>query len=236
MKHNQVARLISFSGIDGAGKSTQIAALSAALSAHELKVARIAFWEDVAILPNFRAGVSLRMLRGREEREQVPSLRNDKNIRAWYLTLVRSAFYLLDAFHLRQVVARLQRAGADFIILDRCSYDQLVHIRPHHSLARAFIRTVLAASPEPEVAFVLDVSPEDAFRRKPEYPLAFMHEYRQAYLNLREFVPQLKVIAPGSVEEVHKQIVQCVLDNTSSQRVSPAAENEKRKVLISDSP
>src|SRR6478672_5609991 len=166
MKPSPVARLITFSGIDGAGKSTQIAALNDALCSRGLKVAQIAFWEDAAIFPNFRAGLSLRMLAGDEEREQRPSLRNDKNVRAWYLTLIRSAFYLLDAFHLRVVVGRQMRSGAHFIILDRWSYDQLVHIKSRNWLARTYIKAVFTLAPSPDVAFVLDASPHDAFQRK----------------------------------------------------------------------
>jgi thymidylate kinase len=227
MEPNQVGRLITFSGIDGAGKSTQIAALQTALSERGLRIARIAFWEDAAILPRFRAGVSLKILRGKQERRQSSALRSDKNVRAWYLTLIRSGFYLLDALHLRRVVARLQRTGADFIILDRCSYDQLVHIRSRHWLARAYIRTVMSVTPTPDFAFVLDASPEEAFRRKPEYPLAFMREYRHAFLGLREFVPHLAVIAPAPVEEVHQQIIEH-LTSGGANYVSRASANKER--------
>src|SRR5258707_474398 len=97
-------RLIAFSGIDGAGKSTQIAALRNSLSARGWKVSQVAFWDDAAILPRFRAGVSLRMLSSAQE-ASAASLRKDKNVRAWYLTLIRSVFYILDALRLRAVVA-----------------------------------------------------------------------------------------------------------------------------------
>jgi len=131
-------RLISFSGIDGAGKSTQIAGLHDALSRRGWKVSGIAFWEDAAMLARLRAGASLRWLANEKEVEgkgNVP-LRRDKNVRAWYLTLVRSAFYLLDALSLRAAVARVARSGSDYILLDRWTYDQLVHIQSRNCLAR----------------------------------------------------------------------------------------------------
>jgi thymidylate kinase len=204
-------RLISFSGIDGAGKSTQIAALRDSLSGRGWKAVQITFWDDAAILARFRARVSLRVLASRPVAEE-PPLRRDKNVRAWYLTLIRSLFYALDALRLRVVVARVARSGADFIILDRWSYDQLVHINTRSWLARAYIRTILALAPSPDVPLVLDASPDEAFRRKPEYPLAFLREYRQAFLSLKEFVPKLQIISAGSADEVQRRILASVLD------------------------
>jgi len=45
---------ISFSGIDGAGKSTQIEALCARLRQDGLRVQLIRFWDDIARLTRFR--------------------------------------------------------------------------------------------------------------------------------------------------------------------------------------
>ena len=212
MNSTQTGRLISFSGIDGAGKSTQIAALRDSLSARGWKVVQLAFWDDAAILPRFRAGVSLRVLVNSRD-SQESSLRNDKNVRAWYLTLIRSAFYLLDALHLRGVVRRTMRSGPDFIILDRWSYDQLVHIKSRRWLARTYIKTVLALAPSPDVALLLDAAPDEAFQRKPEYPLAFLHQYRQDFLALKTFVPRLQIISPGSIHEVQRRILESVVDD-----------------------
>ena len=56
--------LVSFSGIDGAGKSTQIENLHSHLSAAGFQVWRLAFWDDVAVLRRFREFSRSALLKG----------------------------------------------------------------------------------------------------------------------------------------------------------------------------
>jgi thymidylate kinase len=202
-----VARIVTFSGIDGAGKTTQIESAAAHLTQLGFRVARVAFWDDVAVFSHFRAGVSLRVLQKKKTLKESAVLRNDKNVRVWYLTMVRGIFYLLDSFRLRSLINRLGREDLDFIIFDRYIYDQIVQVRARHWFARCYIRLLATIAPVPDFGFILDASPEEAFRRKPEYPLSFMHDYRQAFLSLTAFVPQLIVISPGAMAEVHQRIL-----------------------------
>jgi thymidylate kinase len=208
-------QIVTFSGIDGAGKTTQINNLSADLSQRGFRVAHVVFWDDVAVLSQVRAGVSLAVFRKSSSAANTVSLRHDKNVRTWYLMLVRAGFYLLDALRLRWIVSKLSRRGHDFIIFDRYLYDEVVQLPRRQWLARAYIRLLLRLAPEPEFPFILDASPDEAFARKPEYPLDFMRSYRQAFLGLRAFVPHLTVVEPSTVENVQQLIVQRIAHGSS---------------------
>ena len=200
--------LISFSGIDGAGKSTQIERLHARLLAHGLRVARLAFWDDVVILPGFRAGITHKVLGGEQGigAPGKPVKRNDKNARKWYLTLARAPFYLFDVLSLRRVVRRAMEATPDVIIFDRYIYDQIAHI-PGNWLGRICRSILLGLAPKPHIAFLLDAEPEVAAARKPEYPLDFVQKYRNDYFSLRPLAQEIFVVPSDSIEAVEACIL-----------------------------
>ena len=200
--------LITFSGIDGAGKSTQIEKLSEHLAQEGLCVHRLAFWDDVALFRKACAGFSRRVLQSDSSvgTPEHPVERRDKNAQMWPLLIGRAILYLLDLINLRRVVREAKTDGAGVIIFDRYIYDQLAALPMDHWLAQLYSRMLLRITPKPELSFLLDAVPEMARARKPEYPLDFMRRYRSSYLELRK-IAGLQLIAAADPEDVHIAIV-----------------------------
>ncbi len=186
--------------MDGAGKSTQIAALRASLEARGLRVRLLAFWDDVVVLARYREGFVHKVFKSERGigAPGKPVNRRDKNIRGWHVNLARHGLYLLDALNLRRVLWRV--ADADVIIMDRCIHDELANLPLHNPLTRAFVRAVTALVPRPDVAYVLDADPEAARARKPEYPLEFLCACRDSYRELATMLG-MTVIPAGSIAD-----------------------------------
>ena len=204
--------LISFSGLDGSGKSTQIANLQQLLQNRGLHCKRLAFWDDVVVLSRYREGF-VHKVYGSERGIGAPGQpvnRRDKNVRKWYLTLARHGLYLLDALHLAMVVAAAKRSGVDAIIMDRYIYDELANLPLANPATRIFVRAVHGIVPRPNLAYLLDVDPEQARQRKPEYPLDFLYSCRRSYLRLAQMLGHMTVIPPldlaDAVCEVEKAV------------------------------
>lgn len=201
--------LISFSGIDGAGKTTQIEELASRLQKRGLSVLRLSFWDDVAIWSEMRAGVGYRATGWSDAgkaSEGSFAPRNNKHVRKWYLTAARSAFYMLDVARLHWLLANQRLKSYDIVIFDRYVYDQIANIYSQSFAGRVYAKLVLSLTPAPDLAFVVDASPAAAFARKPEYPLEFVYRNRQTFLNLRDLAPQLIVVAEGEAEDVSSEI------------------------------
>lgn len=201
--------LISFSGIDGAGKSTQIDYLKHDLENQGLRVLLLTFWDNVAVFSRMRSGVGQRTaptLATPHATDGAFLPRNNKHIRKWYLSTARAGFYILDVVRLHRLLASPQIESYDVVIFDRYVYDQIANIYSKSSIARLYSKLLLKQTPAPDLAFIIDADPAAAFARKPEYPLEFVHKNQQDFLKLRELVPQLIVISPGPPEDVRDKI------------------------------
>ena len=200
--------LITFSGIDGSGKSTQIEKLRGYIEAEGIAVRLLAFWDHVAVFRNARSAFSRHILEsdGGVGSPECPATRRDKNLQTWPLFAGRSLLHLLDVLNLSRVVKR-QKAKGGVVIFDRYIYDQLAALPMDRGWARAFARGLLRIAPRPDLSYLLDAIPEAARERKPEYPLDFMHKYRSSYLELCN-ITGMELIPASDVEEVHRHIVE----------------------------
>lgn len=206
---NRRTVFVSFSGIDGAGKSTQIEALASRLRQDGFNVHIVRFWDDVARLKRIRESSGHTLFKG-DKGVGTPSRpinRRDKNVQSPAMTCVRLFLYVVDAVSLRFAVRRALKSGSDLVIFDRYTYDELANLNLRNRFIRAYARMLAAFVPRPHVSYLLDADPAQARARKPEYPLDFLHFNRTAYLKLAGLLGGITVISPKPVEETETEVI-----------------------------
>jgi thymidylate kinase len=213
---------VSFSGVDGAGKTTQIDNLCAFLTDQGVRYRVFRFWDDIARLTNVREGTGHRVFKGEKGigSPDRPINRRDKNVRGFPMTCIRMFLYLVDAISTRRVFNRaMQRDSVELVIFDRYTYDELANLNLQNAAVRAYARLIMWLVPRPDISFLLDADPDAARARKPEYPIDFIRLNRKAYFDLNRIVGGLTVVEPMAIEDAKNQVVSRVAALLASGRV-----------------
>ena len=210
--------VVSFSGIDGAGKTTQIQAFTDWLCAAGVRVQLFRFWDDVVVFSRFRECLSHKVFKGDQGigSAEKPLNRRDKNVTSLPVTAFRFFLYLCDALNLSRKVWQVRKGDAEVMIFDRYLYDELANLPLDGWFTRIFVRLVLRFVPAPDVAFVLDADPTEARKRKPEYPLDFIRKNREAYLRLSRLITRVVVIEALPIPSAELKVKNAFLQHVSA--------------------
>lgn len=185
--------LITFSGIDGSGKSSQVTSLLRTLSGRNINAIRA--WAGNKPMLSYPFLALVRVL-GYTKRRRIQGLtfvqrdirRNRALSKLWPIALTLD--FVPKAFF--SVVIPLRRRRV--VVCDRYVYDLLAELRQDEFIGSWGQAILLHLLPKPDLAFLMDVNVELAWRRAlvpgraREQPIYDMEGRRGAYLQLsREF-------------------------------------------------
>ena len=161
--------LVAFSGLDGAGKSTQIALLAAHLRRQGQEP--VVIWTRGGYTPLFSAlKTLLRRLSGRRlvpeagpSQQRSQTMARPAVLRLW-LTLA-----MLDLVWIYGVRVRMERWRGRPVICDRYLWDTEIDFRLHYPQARVdrwlLWRLLVRLTPRPDAAFLMSIPLEESMRR-----------------------------------------------------------------------
>lgn len=215
--------VITFSGLDGAGKSTLIDWLRGELEQRDQPVTVLRMSDGVGVyagLRGLRDMLQRWIGRGNGHALDRPRwagpppagglvglLDRIRGTILWNKPL-RRALYLLDIpifLAIRFYVARLK---GRVLLIDRYFYDTLVDVADE---GRWFwVRLLERLTPAPDVSVFLDVSPEESYARKGEYGVAYLARRSAAYRHIAPLVPSALVLPNANLDDTRRALMRAI--------------------------
>lgn len=145
-------KLISISGLDGSGKSTQIEMLKTCLESQGKKVF---YFHAIAF------SIAQKISKTKTSGEAKSVTRAN-----WFQIQLRKFALILDIIRFKSFRKKLEEKGFDYIVSDRYFYDSLINIAYLESKLSTFnFRLSNKMIPAPDFAFYLNADPKNIMGR-----------------------------------------------------------------------
>lgn len=226
--------LITFSGLDGAGKSTLIDWLKGELERRHRAVTVLHMTDNVGVYAAVRAlRDGLRHLTGRGQgaaTAERPRMAGEvprqnahgplaRRVRAfaWWVRdallwnkPIRRVLYPIDLLVFQAIRFYVETLRGRVLVTDRYFYDTLVDVADD---GRWFwVRFLEHLTPSPDVPVFLEISPEESFARKGEYTVPYLARRRAAYGAVQPLVARALVVHNADLSATQQVLARAVLE------------------------
>lgn len=212
--------LITVSGLDGAGKSTLLRSLRGTLEREGHRVTVLHLMTHVGLyayaryIRNKLFGVREKPWELDEKTREIRHRSLAQRIRAAILwsKVVRSILYLIDLVLFLGYRFYVEVVRRRVLIMDRYFYDRLVDLSNGRNWA--LLRFLERLTPTPDIAFLLDVPPEQAYARKREQPFSYLERRWAAYKVVFPWVSTAVLLPNQNIRltesRLHGTVQQCL--------------------------
>jgi thymidylate kinase len=207
--------LITFSGLDGAGKTSIITWLRDELERRRRPTVVLHLNDNVGVYALARA-VRDRLFGAKPEgpprMEPLPTrLGRVRDGILWSKSL-RRLLYPIDLLVFLALRLYVEWFHRRVLIMDRYFYDRLVDVADDAPRGERWLKWLARITPTPDLPVLLEISPEEAFARKGEYTVAYLRRRYSAYHRVFPLVPTSLTIADREPEAVRHRLARAVRD------------------------
>ena len=212
--------LITFSGLDGAGKSTLIEWLRAELERRARRVAVFHMNDHVGVYAYLRAIRDRFRRRHVEARPEGPAGKTPltrrlvaaRNAVIWNKSL-RRLLYPVDLVVFWVYRLFVEKLRGRVLIMDRYFYDSLVDVS--NGSGTRWVRFLARLTPTPDLAVFLDISPEESFARKGEYSVEYLRARWQHYRAVAPWVRSALVLDNRDIADTQRTLSRALEERLS---------------------